>query len=104
MRGLLFTFRKWTTRLARLRFLPAAWWFEWRHHLVFIPPCYRLQPPLTAGALVLDCGSGAGADFSEALIQRFGATCVAVDPTAKHQHGLSVLQLRSGGHFRHIAA
>lgn len=88
------------TRLAlRYAAMPWRWATESYYGLEFVRPCYYVQPALDARCTVVDCGTGREADFSRALMARFGVRAFGVDPTARHQDGLRALERSSGGRF-----
>jgi len=72
---------------------------ELRHGLVFVEPCYYLRPILESTSTIIDCGLGCDANFSQALISRFGVTAIGVDPTHRHRRPLEEFESRSAGHF-----
>lgn len=92
--------RRLRARLRRLARFPASRWTEATQGLVFVPPCYFVRPTLGPGQAIVDCGTGEDADFSRALMARFGVRAVGIDPTAKHQPALRALERASGGRFR----
>lgn len=70
-----------------------------RAHVTFVPPCYWLAARLDSTSVMLDMGLGFDADFSQAMIARFGLTSVGFDPTRKHYPKLKALADASGGRF-----
>jgi FkbM family methyltransferase len=80
-----------TRRLAALAAMPV---YCRRYGLERIDPCYFVRPTIDARSIVLDCGLGNNADFSDAIIRRFHATCHGVDPTRKHQAPLGTVASR----------
>lgn len=67
--------------------------------IVFIKPCYWVLDTLTKNSVVLDFGLGYNADFSMAMIERYGLTAHGFDPTRKHAPGLKQLADKSAGRF-----
>lgn len=81
------------TRLRRLRKLGV-------HR---IPPNFLFCPGLiTTNATVIDVGCSYEAEFSVAMIERYGANAVAVDPTSKHRSALAGLAAKYPHRFRHL--
>jgi FkbM family methyltransferase len=67
---------------------------------VHAAPPYLVRDTLSVHSLVIDCGLGADANFSQALMTRYGAECHGVDPTRKHQAALSTIAAQYGSLFR----
>jgi len=67
--------------------------------LVFVEPCYWIADTLDRNSVILDIGLGNDADFSMAMIERYGLNSHGYDPTRKHSEGLQRLADASGGHF-----
>jgi FkbM family methyltransferase len=84
-------------RLAALAVMPV---YCQRYGLERIDPGYFVRPTIDARSIVLDCGLGNNADFSEAIIRRFNAECHGVDPTRKHQKPLARVASRHAGRLR----
>ena len=72
--------------------------------LTFIKPCYWIVDSLSAESTMLDFGLGFDADFSQAMIAKYGLHSVGFDPTRKHQPALKALEKSTGGKFRLVAA
>ena len=89
-----------TRRLRRLAALATVPFYCRRYRLEKIDPCYFVRPTLNAKSVVLDCGLGNDADFSDAIITRFSAQCHGVDPTKKHQSSLARVASRHGDRLR----
>ena len=68
--------------------------------LVFVKPCYWVVDRLDAHSTMLDFGLGFDADFSQAMIAKYGLRSVGFDPTRKHQPALKQLEESTGGKFR----
>lgn len=60
-----------------------------RAKLTFVEPCYWIAGRIAEGDTILDFGLGNDADFSQAMIARFGVTSLGFDPTARHAAGLA---------------
>jgi len=90
-------------RLAR-RCVRAPWCFlaQWYNRLEFVAPCYYVQAVLNERSTIVDCGTGLDANFSQALMARFGVRAIGVDPTRKHRSALTALEHRSNGRFTFI--
>ena len=68
-----------------------------------IPPNFLFFPDLiTPNATVIDVGCSYEAEFSVAMIERYGAKAVAVDPTLKHRPALARLADRYPHRFQHV--
>ena len=67
--------------------------------LIFVKPCYQIIDRLSPKSIVVDLGTGNDADFSQALIKKFGVSSYGFDPTKKHQASLRVLAQNSRGRF-----
>ena len=67
--------------------------------LVAVPPCYWVVDRLGQGSVMIDMGLGFDADFSQAMIARFGLTSYGYDPTRKHLPALQAIAAGSGGRF-----
>src|SRR2546426_5277428 len=87
-----------SNRLAR-RCVRAPWCFlaQWYNRLEFVAPCYYVQAVLNERSTIVDCGTGLDANFSQALMARFGVRAIGVDPTRKHRSALTALEHRSNG-------
>ncbi|MEZ4195098.1 MAG: polysaccharide deacetylase family protein [Candidatus Paceibacterota bacterium] len=59
------------------------------HALTAVAPCYWIYDTLTKDSIVVDVGTGYTADFSLALIDKFGVKSIGIDPTKKHSHHLA---------------
>lgn len=70
--------------------------------LVYIPPNFIFFPELSKHSTVIDVGCGYEADFSIAMIERYGAKTFAVDPTLKHRSALIKLRGKYKGRFEHL--
>ena len=57
---------------------------------------------LRAGAVVVDVGTGADANFSAALLAKFDVTCVGLEPTRRHHPALDRLVQQRSGRFRYV--
>ena len=73
-----------------------------REPIVAIPPCYFVAAGLSPDSAVVDCGTGPDADFSQAILARFGSRCHGVEPTRKHHRALDGVVEASGGRFTYI--
>ncbi len=73
--------------------------FEYFHKLITIAPCYVVIDRLTSSSIVIDIGTGVDADFSQALIARFGLSSYGFDPTKKHLPFLENIVKDSDGKF-----
>lgn len=73
--------------------------------LRFVEPDYWVVDRLSSESVVIDCGLGFDADFSQNMIAQYGLTSYGFDPTRKHQPGLEEIARASGGrfHFEHAA-
>jgi FkbM family methyltransferase len=89
-----------TARLRRLAALTLSPLYCWLYGLMKIGPCYFVRNTLNNQSIVLDCGLGNDADFSGALITRYGVHCHGVDPTRKHQPALAAIAAKYGSLFR----
>lgn len=68
-----------------------------------IPPNFLFSHELmTSNAIVIDVGCSYQAEFSVAMIERYGARAIAVDPTSKHRSALARLADRYPDRFRHV--
>lgn len=82
---------------------------KWRAHrtgrinLASVPPCYWVAAGLTSASVVIDCGTGPDADFSQAIIAKFGSLCHGLEPTRKHHESLDRIAAKSGGRFDYVA-
>lgn len=88
-----------------LRRLSVRWRGRRAHNrggLVAVPPCYFVAAGLTPESIVVDCGTGPDADFSQAIIAQFGCRCVGVEPTRKHHASLDAVAAAGGGRFRYL--
>lgn len=68
--------------------------------IAFVEPCYHIVDRLGRDSVVVDVGLGFDADFSQALIRRYGLTSLGFDPTRKHQSGLKSVEARLAGRFK----
>jgi len=84
-----------TAALWPLKTLQAARW-----RLTRVEPCYFIRDTLTAQSIVVDCGLGPDADFSQAIIRRYGCICHGFDPTRRHQRSLSAVCDQYPSRFR----
>jgi FkbM family methyltransferase len=82
--------------------LPRSLFIEMQYGLVFIEPCYYIRPILNQHSTILDCGTGHDANFSQALIARFGVKSIGIDPTLKHKDALKRLEQRMAGRFEFL--
>ena len=73
-------------------------WF----HLVFVEPDYWIRNSLRESSIVVDCGTGDSADFSQNLIQRYGGKCYGFEPTQKHHLLLDKVVQRNKGLFQYF--
>lgn len=87
-------------RFRRIAGLAVAPFYSRSFGIERIGPGYFVRSCLNEDSVVLDCGLGDNADFSEAVITRFGSRCYGVDPTRKHQQSLAVVGLRHGDRLR----
>ena len=68
-----------------------------------IPPNFLFFHDLiTPNATVIDVGCSYEAEFSVAMIERYGAKAVAVDPTLKHRPALARLADKYPRRFQHV--
>ena len=68
-----------------------------------IPPNFLFFHDLiTSNATVIDVGCSYLAEFSVAMIERYGAKAVAVDPTMKHRSALAKLADKYPHRFQHV--
>jgi FkbM family methyltransferase len=67
--------------------------------LVFVRPCYWVVDRLGPQSTIIDMGLGFDADFSQAMIERFGLKSIGFDPTRKHQESLRKIADSSSGRF-----
>lgn len=67
--------------------------------LTFVKPCYWIVDQLDDSSTVVDFGLGFDADFSVAMIERYGLKSFGFDPTRKHQQALEELETTTGGNF-----
>ena len=75
-----------------------------RAGIEYLAPNYLFAPDrLGEAPVVVDCGCGSEAEFSIAMIERYGATAFAVDPAKKHRAALARLEERHAPDFRHFA-
>lgn len=72
-------------------------WFQ----LLFIKPDYWIRNSLQKNSIVVDCGIGNNADFSQNLIQRYGVKCFGFEPTQKHHASLNEIVQRHKGLFEY---
>lgn len=74
-----------------------------RAGIEYLAPNYLFAPGrLGEAPVVVDCGCGSEAEFSIAMIERYGARAFAVDPTKKHHAALARLEERYAPNFRHV--
>jgi FkbM family methyltransferase len=73
-------------------------------NLTFVKPCYWIVDRLNNQSTMLDFGLGFDADFSQAMIAKFGMRSIGFDPTQKHQPALRKIADESGGQFRVVQA
>jgi len=59
--------------------------------LRFVEPCYYFIDCLKPESVILDFGLGNDADFSMAMIRRFGLRSIGFDPTRRHESQLRAL-------------
>ena len=68
-----------------------------------IPPNFLFFPDvITTNPTVIDVGCSYEAEFSVAMIERYGAKAVAVDPTLKHRPALAKLAAKYRQNFQHV--
>ena len=68
-----------------------------------IPPNFLfLRDLITPNATVIDVGCSYEAEFAVAMIERYGAKAVAVDPTMKHRPALAALADKYAHRFQHV--
>lgn len=67
--------------------------------LTFVDPCYWLINRIDRDSVILDFGLGCDADFSQAMVARFGMTSHGFDPTRRHHPELRRVAAASGGRF-----
>lgn len=72
--------------------------------LIFVEPCYWVVDRLGTNSVLLDFGLGFNADFSQAMIAKYGLRSVGFDPTRKHQSALRAIESTAGGRFRYEPA
>ncbi|MGD0497273.1 MAG: FkbM family methyltransferase [Bryobacteraceae bacterium] len=89
-----------TRRLRRLAALTSMPVYCRLYGLQRIGPSYFVRTTINDKSIVLDCGLGYDADFSAAIITRYGAQCHGVDPTRKHQAVLATVAGRHGDRLR----
>lgn len=65
-----------------------------RYCLQRIGPSYFIRKTIDASSVVIDCGLGNDADFSDEIITRYDSQCHGVDPTRKHQEALAAVVSR----------
>lgn len=87
-------------RLRRLAAVTSSPVYCWLYGLRRIGPNYFVRTTIDNKSIVLDCGLGDDADFSDAMITRYGAQCHGVDPTRKHQPALSAIAGKLGSLFQ----
>jgi len=73
-----------------------------KYSLTALPPCYWVRDTLTPHSVAVDAGTGETADFSIALIDRFGLRSYGIDPTRKHAPLLQRLS-SAEERFNHLA-
>ena len=68
-----------------------------------IPPNFLFfRDLITPNATVIDVGCSFEAEFAVAMIERYGAKAVAVDPTLKHRAALATLADQYAPRFQHV--
>ena len=67
----------------------------------FLPPEYIFIDKFGPESLLVDVGCGFDADFSMAMINKFGLKSIGIDPTAKHAESLAELSAKTEGKFQH---
>lgn len=67
--------------------------------IVFVEPCYWVVDRLSSDSVIADMGLGNDADFSMAMINRYGLTAHGFDPTRRHVPALRNLAEQSHGRF-----
>lgn len=67
--------------------------------IVPVPPCYFVREGLNSDSLVVDCGTGPDANFSVAMIDRFGVRSIGFEPTRKHHAALEAVVAATAGQF-----
>ena len=72
-----------------------------KYNLVYIKPGYWIRNSLSSGGIVVDCGLGDTADFSQYLIQRYGVRCYGFEPTRKHYYLLDEIADKYGNLFQY---
>lgn len=65
--------------------------------LTFVNPCYWILDRLSKDSVILDFGLGFDADFSQAMIGRYGLTSYGFEPTRRHLPGLENVSRRLDG-------
>lgn len=73
-------------------------------NLTFVKPCYWIVDRLNNQSTMLDFGLGFDADFSQAMIAKYGLRSIGFDPTQKHHPALQKIADDSGGQFRLVHA
>jgi FkbM family methyltransferase len=86
-------------RFRRLAALAVAPVYSLKYGIERIDPGYFVRNTIDTNSMVLDCGLGNNADFSDAIIERFGARCHGVDPTRRHQTSLAAVASRHADHL-----
>ncbi|MDE1970814.1 MAG: FkbM family methyltransferase [Patescibacteria group bacterium] len=92
-------------KLSRMRAQVRRRFQEWHAHMMgikFTDPNYMYKNTLNEKSVVIDVGCGYDADFSVHVIETYGATCYAIDPTQKHREHLKKLEEKYKGKFFHI--
>lgn len=69
----------------------------------FLPPEYIFLSKFDRESTLVDAGCGSDADFSVAMIKKFGLKSIALDPTMKHKESLKKITQNSNGKFVHLA-
>lgn len=67
----------------------------------FLSPEYIFIDTFNKDSVLVDVGCGDDADFSMAMIMKYGLQSIAIDPTRKHAESLASLSLRTGGKLTH---
>lgn len=67
--------------------------------IVLVKPRYRMLDVLNANSVILDFGLGKDADFSVAMIEKYGLLALGFDPTRRHGEKLREVEQTSSGRF-----
>jgi len=70
--------------------------------LRFVQPCYVVSNRLHSNSVILDIGTGHDADFSQALIHKYGVRSYGCDPTEKHHTALNTVVTKTEGAFTYV--